>query len=126
MTTYLSAGLSILSSSARTFDTAFTPSLTKDVLVFYSVRAVTNLSLTAGQTAKITVEISPNGTTWSPVTASEGGLTGALVIGLNINASNGGSIAAFVPKGYQVRLNTTGTTAGVTPTLVSQQEVGIG
>jgi|SRR6476646_893024 len=119
--------MTLNSASARSFNSAFQINTAKDTIAYYSVRAVTNLTLTTGQTCKVTLEISPDGSTgWTATTATEGGLTGTLVVGLNLNAANGGAIAGFVPRGYYARLNTTGTSGAVTPTLVSQQEVLFG
>ncbi len=102
-------------------------SSTKPAMVSYSIETSAALSLTAGQTAKVVLSVSSTvGGTYVPICSYKNGNTGTLVIGLNTASVVGGTVSALIPAGYYIKLDTTGTTAGVTVSIVAQQEKLLG
>lgn len=96
-------------SVSRSFNSSFRPSTTKSSLVSYSVEISSTLSLTAGQTGRIYLEVSPDNATWTEVCHETNSNTGTLIIGLNTAQIGGGVLSGYVPQGYYVRLRTNGT-----------------
>src|SRR5215510_1217042 len=97
---------------ARTLNTAFQPSATKDAMVSYSVDIACTLSLTTGATGTVFLEICPN-SAFSANVQELGrfvnGNTGTLTLGLNLTQNVTGCVSGFVPAGYYVRLRTANT-----------------
>lgn len=93
----------------RAFNAGFIPSSTRDAFVSYSVTVTAQISLTAGQTGSVFLEISPNGSFWTTVGQFINGNTGALTLGLALTNTQSGQLSAIVPAGYQARLRTSGT-----------------
>ena len=105
---------------ARSFNSNFRPSTTVDSWVVYTVSIAATLSLTAGQSGTVFLEVSADGSTnWLNVSQFTNGNTGTLTIGLNLVQTGSGVVAGYVPPGYYVRLRTTGT---ATITYVTGQE----
>lgn len=97
----------------RTFGTAFTPSITRDVFVKYTCSITATMSLTSGQSGIIYLESSTNGTTWVEEDRMVNSNSGALTIGLNLVQSQTGALSAVIPAGTQVRVRSTGTATNV-------------
>lgn len=95
------------SSVARSLNSVFIPSATRNTLVNYSVDISATLSLAAGQTGTVFLEISADGSTgWTEISRFSNGNTGTLTIGLNITQTATGTLTGTVPAGYSVRLRT--------------------
>jgi len=98
------------SAVTRSFNTVFVPSSTRNVVVSYSVEIAATISLTAGQTGTVFLEISADGSTgWTEISRATNGNTGTLTIGLNLTQTATNPVVGTVPAGYSVRLRTTGT-----------------
>jgi len=104
-------------STARSFNTAYQMSTTKNVLVSISATVSPSLSLSGGQTGEVYLEISANGSTnWLSHGKILVGNTGTLTVGLNITEAGGAGVTAMVPAGYYWRARTNNVTG--TPTYV--------
>jgi hypothetical protein len=109
--------------SVHLFNTGFQVSTTRNCFVFYSVEIAAVLSLAAGQTCTIYLEIASDSgftTNLQELGRCTCGTSGSLTIGLNITNTNGGCVSGFVPMGYYIRLRTSGT---ATYTYRSGQEI---
>lgn len=110
-----------VNSTARALDTVFQVSATKEADVRYTIEISAAMTLTAGQTGRVHLEISANGTTgWQEVGRAQNGNSGALTIGLALTQLGGGQICGIIPAGYYVRLRKSGTG---TFTFICSQEV---
>lgn len=88
-------------SVARAFNTAFTPSSTKDVQASYTVTIRMPLTLLGLVHGTVYMEMSPNGTTWTEVGRVANG-SDAIVGSGSVSAQ----LSFLIPAGYQVRLRT--------------------
>lgn len=95
------------SAPSRSLNSSFQLSTTKNCFATYSV-SIAALLLAGGD---VFLEISPDNSTWQTVSQF------AVALGLTVTVT--GSVYAFVPKNYYVRIRTAGT---ATITLLSQQE----
>lgn len=104
-------------SATRSLNSAFQISTTRPVLVVYSVRVTTTVSIGSNQDGDVILEIaSDSGFTSNVQTLSigENGQTVTLAIALNSIQAQTVVISGYVPTGYYVRLrtvNNTGTPA---------------
>lgn len=106
-------------SSARTFNTAYLMSSTKYVDVRVSAEITCALSLSGGQDGTITLQISPDASTWTTVSRLRGSNTGTLTIGLSTSQITGGQLSVIVPPNYYWKAITTNNTG--TPSYTMQQ-----
>lgn len=106
-------------SSARTFNTAYLMSSTKYVDVRVSAEITCALSLSGGQDGTITLQISPDASTWTTVSRLRGSNTGTLTIGLATSQITGGQLSVLVPPNYYWKAITTNNTG--TPSYTMQQ-----
>lgn len=106
-------------SSARTFNTVYLMSSTKYVDVRVSAEITCALSLSGGQDGMITLQISPDASTWTTASRLRGSNTGTLTIGLATTQITGGQLSAIVPPNYYWKVITTNNTG--TPTYTMQQ-----
>jgi len=112
--------------TARTLDTCFQISATRDVLVNYSVDIAATLSLVTGQTGTVFLEVSDNSgcsTNTQELSRAVNGNTGTLTIGLNITQNVTGQVSGVVPAGKYVKLRTANTVGTPTFNYRSGQEV---
>jgi hypothetical protein len=120
-------GISKSGVGTRAFNTAFQVSATKTAIVMYSIEASPTLSLTGGQTAKVVLSTSAtSGGTFTAVSGYKDANTGSLTIGLNMTDTAGGVVSSVIQPGYWVKLDTTGTTSGLTITLIALDETILG
>lgn len=111
---------------ARSLNTSFQASTTRDSLVNYSVDIACTLSLTGGATGTVFLEIADN--TGFTVNVQElgravNGNTGTLTVGLNITQNVTAGVGGYVPAGKFVRLRTANTAGTPTFNYRSGQEV---
>jgi hypothetical protein len=101
--------------STKSLNVAYQASTTSDSKIYVSAKVSCNLSLLAGQSGSIILEVSPNGTTgWVYVGQIDGSNTGTLTVGLNTVQITGGQLTAPVKKNSYWRLRTVNNTG--TPT----------
>lgn len=100
--------------------TAFTPNATRDTAVYYYISLSASLTLIGGATSTATLQISPTGSVWTDIGPTSTGITGAVIVGVNITNTQVGLLSGIVPAGYQARIVSTGTTS-----FVSGQEVNL-
>lgn len=106
--------------AARSLNTSFQISSTRDAIVNYSLLLAAVLSLTTGQTETASLQISADNSTFTEVARFSNGNTGVLAIGLGLTQSVGGVLSGFVPAGYYVKLVTSG---NGTASYITGQEV---
>ncbi len=125
--TLTATGGTALSQSVRTsysFGTAVQLSTTQDGRVNASCNISCTMSLTSGQEGKISLEISPNGSTgWTTIGEGSASNSGSLTIGLNLTQKNPVNISGDIPAGYYYRLSTSNVTGTPTFTFNRAQEV---
>lgn len=83
----------------RSFNSAFTPSATRDVLATYTVTIQMPLTLLGIIYGQVFLEISPNGTTWTSVGVLSNG--NSAIVG---SGAVSAQLSFLIPAGYQVRL----------------------
>lgn len=97
-----------ITSGSRNFNQAYQVSSTVQSRISVSAKMSCVLSLTAGASGTILLEISANGTSgWIYQGEINGSNTGSLTIGLNTTQITGGQLIADLPAGYYWRLTTT-------------------
>lgn len=93
--------------------TAFTPSSSRDTFVSYSISCSAQITLIGGSTSTATLQTSPDGTTWTPVSQTSSGITGTVLVGITVTNTQVGLLSTVVPASYQCRIVSSGTTAFV-------------
>lgn len=110
----------VVTTPARAFDTVFQPSLTKIMQLHYAIDLSVAISLTAGQSVTVALLAGPT----NPPTAIRDektfGVSGTLIIGINLTQSGRTTLSFPIPAGWYVKLTKSGTG---TATLVRQNEV---
>lgn len=98
----------------------------RDAEVSYSVTIDTTVSLAGNSSGYVVLEIAPTNSTtasdWKEISRVTSGQSGALVIGLTLNQSGGGSVDGIIPAGYFRRLRTVNVAGTPTFTLNGFQE----
>lgn len=123
LATFPAAASRVFNYPARTLNTCFQPSATRDSVVTYSVDIAATLSLTGGQTGTVFLRTYTDAsctTGAQEISRFVNGNTGTLTIGLNITQNATGAISGMIPAGAYARIDTTGT---ATFTYRSAQEV---
>lgn len=100
----------IVSSRSVVIGTSYQPSTTRYTDVSVSVQVSCALTLSGGATGAISLQTSPNNSTWTTVQQITNANSGTLVIGVAITNTNGGDLQATVSPGYYYRLTSTTTT----------------
>lgn len=108
--------VSNIGAAGRPFNSVFTPSATRDSMVYYTINAA--VSANSATVSNSRVDIQVGGAT---VDSIETAISITATLGIaTVNLTEKKIISAFVPAGATVQLVTSGT---VTPTLLSGQEV---
>ena len=95
---------------SRSFNTNYVIDSLRDVLCNYTFRFNPSTSLLGGSFARIDIQIRPDSSSsFTTVASAESGIFGGLILGIAINTTNNVSCSFYVPRGYEVRLNQTGT-----------------
>lgn len=102
-----------------TAGTAYQPSTIRWTNVSISAQIACQVSLTGGQAGNTTLQTSPDNITYTVIAEITNSSTGTLVIGLTLNNSNGGVLAASLPPGYYYKIVNTSTTNTPTYTLLT-------
>lgn len=105
------------SNPSLAINTSRQPSATRDTMVNASVDITSTISLTTGQTGKVSLQYADNtGFTTNVVTvqSATNGNTGSLTIGLNLSQVYTAALTGIIPAGKYYRLVTTNVTG--TPT----------
>lgn len=113
-------------SFTRTLNTIFQISSTRDAMVNYSVDIACTISLVAGQTGTVFLEIaSDSGFTANVQELARGvnGNTGTLTIGLNLTQNCTTTLSGYIPIGYYCRLRTANTVGAPSFNYRSGQEI---
>jgi hypothetical protein len=110
-------------SASRAFNTAYLMSTTKYVDVRISASISCQLSLTGGTTGTITIETSPNGTTWTAHATQPASNTGTLTIGLNTVQINPVFVSVMIPPNYYWRATTNSATGTATFTMLQGEKI---
>lgn len=126
--TYVSATPTVrtFSNPSRSLNTAYQPSTTKDVFLTAAVDITASLSLTTGQTGKVTLQYADDSgftTNVKTIQVSTNGNTGTLTIGLALGQTVTANVTGIVPAGKYARIATTNVTGTPTFTLQNVQEV---
>lgn len=111
--------------SARTLNSAFQISSTRDALVSYAVDISATLTLTGGATGTVILEIATDSgftTGVQTVNSSANGNTGALTIGLSLTQVATATVTGVIPAGSYVRLRTANTSGTPSFTFRTSQE----
>lgn len=114
------------SSASRVLNTCFQPSSTRDTLDNYSVDISTSLTLTAGQSGIVFLEMSDDSgcsVNTQELSRAANGNTGTLAIGLNLVQNVTGALTGFVPAGKWIKLLSSNILNTPTFTYRSGQEV---
>lgn len=102
--------------TTRAFTTGFRPSLQRDCIAGYSVTITTGSTVLNGTTGQISLQVSPDSTTWTTVMSAQQGFSS----GIAIPASTGSvTVFGLVKAGIWCRListNIAGTPTYSTPT----------
>lgn len=93
----------------KSLNTSYQLSLYRDAMVTYSVQISSSLTLSGGQSGTITLQTSPNNSTWTTISTQTNNNTGSLTIGLNTTNTQATSLTGFVPAGYYIKIVTSGT-----------------
>lgn len=107
----------LFSNPSLAVNTSRQPSTTRDTLVNASVDITSTISLTTGQTGKVSLQYADNtgfSTNVVTIQTATNGNTGALTIGLNLSQVYTAALTGIVPAGKFYRLVTTNVTG--TPT----------
>lgn len=100
-----------IASGGRNFNQAYQISSSVRAKISVSVQVTCELSLTGGESGKVILEISPDGSTgWIHMGTLTGENTGTLTIGLSTVNNVGGQLNADLPVGYYWRASTTNVT----------------
>lgn len=107
--TFMQGAVSVaITSGSRNFNQAYQISSSIASHISVSPQLTCTLSLIAGSSGTVKLEISANGTTgWIYQGQISGSNTGALSIGINTSQITGGQLNANLPIGYYWRLTTT-------------------
>ena len=106
---------------SRSFNTNFVISNDRDVLCNYSFRVNPTATLAGGTFGRVDVQIrQTTNDTFTTVASAEAGLFGGLILGVSLNSTSNMPTTFFVPAGWQVRLQTSGSR---TVTLIANQEL---
>lgn len=111
---------------ARSLNSAFQISATRDAMAFYSVSIPCALSLTGGENGAVVLEYADDsGISTNVVTVGtvRNGNTGTLTIGLNTLQTYGCQVSGVIPAGKYVRLRPVDTTGSPVQAFVGSQEV---
>lgn len=103
--------------------TGFQVSATRSSLVFYTAQIVTTATIGGGSVGYVTLETSPNNSTWTEAGRLTNGQVITLAIALNSIQTITGQLSAFLPIGYYARLRSVNTTGTPTYSYVSGQEI---
>lgn len=112
----------VVSAPTRALNTAYQPSTSRFVSVSCSVNITSTLSLTGGQSGTVTLQTSPDGTTYTTMATATNNNTGSLTIGLNTSQAQAGDLVATVPPGYFYKIVSSGTS---TFSLLQVQETNL-
>lgn len=102
--------------TSRAFNTGFRPNVQRDCIVGYTVVISTSSTLLAGQTGQVSLQISPDSSTWTTIMSAQSGLAAGLA-----NPGTTGSITVFglIKRGMWCRMipnNIAGSPSYSTPT----------
>jgi hypothetical protein len=114
---------STTSTPGRALNTTFQPSATRPVLVMYSCRVVSSLTILGGQIGRIELRSDAASPPTTVRCRMAGGSTGTLAVGLNIQDEVEAVLVYLVPEGHNVRLVTVNETGTPTFSLVAQTEI---
>lgn len=95
----------------RSLNTGIQISQYRDCFVSYSVQITSSITLSGGQSGSVTLQTSPNNSTWTTIATQINNNTGTVVLGFATNNVQSGSLTGFVPAGYYVRMSTSGTSS---------------
>lgn len=113
-------------SAARSLNSGFQVSTTRDSLVSYSVDVACSLTLTTGAVGTVFLEIASDAgftTALQELARFVNGNTGTLAVGANISQNVTGTLTGYVPANFYCRLRTVNTTGTPTFNYRSGQEV---
>lgn len=99
----------VVSTPTRALNTAYEPSTSRFTSVSCSVSITSTLSLSGGQSGTITLQTSPDGTTYTTMATATNNNTGSLTIGLNTSQAQAGCLVATVPPTYFYKIVSSGT-----------------
>ena len=99
----------VVTSVTRALNTPYQPSTSRFTLVSISTTITSTLSLTGGQSGTVTLQISPDGVTYTTIETSTNNNTGTLTIGLNTSQAQSGDMSAVIPPNYYYKFVSTGT-----------------
>lgn len=108
--------VSNIGSAGRPFNSVFTPSATRDTMVYYTINMAVSANSETVSNARVDIQVAG-----STVESIETAISITATLGIaTVNLTEKKIISAYVPAGATVQLVTSGT---VTPTLLSGQEV---
>lgn len=108
--------VSNIGAAGRPFNSVFTPSATRDSMVYYTINAAVSANSATVSNSRVDIQVAG-----ATVDSIETSLNVTATVGIaTVNLTEKKVISAYVPAGATVQLVTSGT---VTPTLLSGQEV---
>lgn len=99
----------LVTTASRPLNSSFQLALTNNAFVIYSVEMSATLTIIGGQSNTVYLETSPDNSIWTEAGQSVNTNSGTLTVGLNLTQVSTATLCCMVPKGYWVRLRTTGT-----------------
>ena len=110
-------------SNSRTLGTTFQPSSTRPTLVIFSVRVVSQITISGGQAGRIELQSDASNPPSTVRGRVAGGITGTAVVGLTLNDTAEGTMVYLVPAGHFARLQSTNETGTPTYSITAQWEI---
>lgn len=108
--------VSNIGSAGRPFNSVFTPSATRDTMVYYTINMAVSANSATVSNSRVDIQVAG-----ATVDSIETAISITATLGIaTVNLTEKKIISAYVPAGATVQLVTSGT---VTPTLLSGQEV---
>lgn len=113
-----SSGVAAISPRVRTFsnptrslNTNFIVSATRDSICTYTFSFTNSTTLVGGTSGRVDLQTSPTAVTFTTQASVGNGMGGGLIVGIAVTATNILSATIYVPAGYTVRLQSSGSGA---------------
>lgn len=89
--------------------TSYQVGVTRFTFVTTTAQISSTLSLSGGQSGTVSLQTSPDNSTWTTIATETNNSTGSLTLGLNLIQVQATSLCGFVPPGYYFKVVSSGT-----------------
>lgn len=96
------------SNPTRSLNSKFIVSSDRDAICTYTFSFTNSTTLAGGTSGRVDCQTSPTGVTFTTQASAGNGMVGGLIIGIAVTGTNIIPATIYVPAGYTVRLNYTG------------------